>query len=140
MRRSSREPRAARSAGVVKKEKETARLQGFQRETHNSKQRVQPAPSAGKHATSAKRGKTRTSRATIGFGFAPDWLKKQRVRETAWSGRAEKRSWHAARIAGSSARGFKMPSIHGEIKVWDKNAKKQRRGWKDKPIFCISEQ
>ena len=33
--------------------------------------------SAGKHATAAKSGKTRVSQVPIGFGFAPDWLNKQ---------------------------------------------------------------
>lgn len=47
-----------------------------------------------------------------------------------YNDRAELRSWHAARSAGSSARGFKMPLIHGEAKSLGLNAKKYRRGWK----------
>ena len=40
---------------------------------------MQPAPSAGKHATCAKRGKTRVRQVTIGFGFTSDWMKNQHV-------------------------------------------------------------
>ena len=41
-------------------------------------------------------------------------------------------------IVGSSARGFKMPLIHGETEIFGFKRKKQRRGWKHKPIFRIS--
>ena len=35
---------------------------------------MQPALSAGKLATTAKRGKTRVSQITTGFRLAPDWF------------------------------------------------------------------
>ena len=40
--------------------------------THS--ENMQPEPSAEKHVTGVKRGKTHVSQVTIGFGFASDWL------------------------------------------------------------------
>ena len=45
-----------------------------------AQQNTQRVLSAGNHATSAKRGKTRANQVTIGFGLTPDWLNKRHVR------------------------------------------------------------
>ena len=50
----------------------------------------------------------------IGWGVMHSRPQSHAVFFNVMTSRAEKRSWHAARIAGSSARGFKMPLIHGE--------------------------
>jgi len=44
-----------------------------------STENMQPVLSAGKHGTSAKRGKTGAWPSTIGFGFDIDWLKNNTV-------------------------------------------------------------
>ena len=43
-----------------------------------------PSVSVEKHETGTKRGKTRLSQVTLGFGFAPDWLRESDMIAADW--------------------------------------------------------